>query len=206
MSDKVWFKIGEMARLVGATPKELRYWEKVIPELQPRRSKGNLRYYHQEELPRLQRIRQWLDEGFTVSSCRELLLGEAIGVPNPPPLPDVSEPRRVSSRRLQVVLKALRALHARLGVPPGEADLKDPPPPVRERKARATSVRKVPVVVPPPGVLLLEPDADTEVAAIETTHPEAVNPAPKRTRKPKPGEGNSDQLWSVGRLLLDSED
>ena len=51
MSERLWFKIGETAARIGATPKELRYWEKVIPELRPRRSKGNLRYYHVDEFP-----------------------------------------------------------------------------------------------------------------------------------------------------------
>ncbi len=69
-----WFKIGEAAKLIGVGPKELRYWESQIPEIQPRRSKGNLRYYHLDELPRLQRIQGWLVEGLTVRDCRELLL------------------------------------------------------------------------------------------------------------------------------------
>ena len=46
MSDKKWFKIGEAAHMVGVGPKDLRYWEDVIPDIKPRRSKGNLRYYH----------------------------------------------------------------------------------------------------------------------------------------------------------------
>ena len=52
MTERLWFKIGETAERIGATPKELRYWERVIPELKPRRSKGNLRYYHVDEFPR----------------------------------------------------------------------------------------------------------------------------------------------------------
>ena len=72
--ERVWLKIGETAHRLGVKPKELRYWEKVIPEIQARRSKGNLRYYHVDELERLARIRNWLQEGLTVADCRELLL------------------------------------------------------------------------------------------------------------------------------------
>jgi len=72
--ERLWLKIGEAARRVGVKPKELRYWERVIPEIQARRSKGNLRYYHVDELDRLARIRSWLEEGLTVADCRELLL------------------------------------------------------------------------------------------------------------------------------------
>jgi DNA-binding transcriptional MerR regulator len=72
--ERVWMKIGEAARRIGVSPKDLRYWESIIPEIQPRRSRGNLRYYHVDELERLQRIHGWLQEGLTVSDCRELLL------------------------------------------------------------------------------------------------------------------------------------
>ena len=122
MAARLWFKIGEAARLAGATPKELRYWEKLLPEIQPRRSRGNLRYYHIDEIPRLKAIRQWLDEGFTVLDCRALLQGEA---PRIPVLPE----------GLAGVARALRALHARLARPlvrpavPQEA-------PARPRKPR----------------------------------------------------------------------
>ena len=81
MTERLWFKIGETAERIGATPKELRYWEKLLPEIQPRRSRGNLRYYHIDEIPRLKAIRQWLDEGFTVLDCRALLQGEAPRIP-----------------------------------------------------------------------------------------------------------------------------
>ena len=72
--ERLWFKIGEASHLVGASPKELRYWEDRIPEIRPRRSIGKLRYYHRDELPRLVQIKAWLMEGLTVSDCRQLLL------------------------------------------------------------------------------------------------------------------------------------
>jgi len=72
--ERLWLKIGETARRLGVKPKVLRYWEQVIPEIQARRSKGNLRYYHVDELDRLFKIRNWLEEGLTVADCRELLL------------------------------------------------------------------------------------------------------------------------------------
>jgi DNA-binding transcriptional MerR regulator len=72
--ERLWLKIGETAQRLGVKPKVLRYWEQVIPEIQARRSKGNLRYYHVDELDRLLKIRNWLEEGLTVADCRELLL------------------------------------------------------------------------------------------------------------------------------------
>jgi DNA-binding transcriptional MerR regulator len=72
--ERLWLKIGETASRLGVKPKVMRYWEQVIPEIQARRSKGNLRYYHVDELDRLAKIRNWLEEGLTVADCRELLL------------------------------------------------------------------------------------------------------------------------------------
>ncbi len=72
--ERLWFKIGEASHLVGASPKEMRYWEDRIPEIRPRRSQGKLRYYHRDDLPRLVQIKAWLLEGLTVSDCRQLML------------------------------------------------------------------------------------------------------------------------------------
>ena len=72
--ERLWFKIGEASALVGASPKELRYWEDRIPEIRPRRSQGKLRYYHRDDLPRLLQIKAWLAEGLTVADCRQLML------------------------------------------------------------------------------------------------------------------------------------
>ena len=131
MSDKKWFKIGEAAAFVGVGPKDLRYWEDVIPEIKPRRSKGNLRYYHADELPRLKRIKGWLAEGLTVADCAELLahghlvqrldLGlEADELPAAPAQKIKSPfPRLLrTSTDLQPILKAVQALFERLSAPP----------------------------------------------------------------------------------------
>ncbi|HPS68989.1 MAG TPA: helix-turn-helix domain-containing protein [Holophaga sp.] len=136
MTERLWFKIGETAERIGATPKELRYWERVIPELKPRRSKGNLRYYHVDEFPRLQKIRAWLSEGLTVADCRELLLtGQLarpllldLGLEDLTPAPAVQPARlhagksgRGAQPDLRPVIKALKTLVERLSKPPHDS-------------------------------------------------------------------------------------
>ena len=74
MTERLWFKIGEAAESAGVSPRDIRYWEKVIPEIRPRRSQGNLRYYHKDDLPKLHSIAAWIKQGFSVADCRELLL------------------------------------------------------------------------------------------------------------------------------------
>lgn len=219
-SEKVWFKIGQASRLVGATPKELRYWEKVIPELCPRRSKGNLRYYHQEELVRLQRIRQWLSEGFTVSDCRELLQG-ITPMGSKPSLAPPSEPGRAETKPLQAgaleaVLSALRALHRRLELPagaqPAPVGLLSSTPsktPKKARRATAETITDAPTrreSEPPTegsGFLLQEPDGGEKP---ETQEPPSASPPPRRGRKPKPDTSVLGRMWSEARLPLDLEE
>ena len=131
MTDRKWFKIGEAAAQTGVSPKDLRYWEDVIPDIKPRRSKGNLRYYHVDELPRLNRIKAWLAEGLTVADCAELLahghlvqrldLGfEADELPAAPAQKaKPAFPRLLrTSTDLQPILKSVRALYERLSAPP----------------------------------------------------------------------------------------
>jgi len=74
MTERLWFKIGEAAESAGVSARDIRYWEKVIPEIRPRRSNGNQRYFHKDDLPKLQSIASWINQGFSVADCRELLL------------------------------------------------------------------------------------------------------------------------------------
>ena len=147
MTERLWFKIGETAALVGATPKELRYWERVIPELKPRRSKGNLRYYHQDELTKLQRIRQWLSEGFTVADCRELLGGQSFVPSKTPPAEggQIAQPRDFAG-----ALEALRALRERLRHPVGEIPSPRPEVPPQHRKVSRLKTDMSPTSAPKP--------------------------------------------------------
>ncbi len=202
MIERVWFKIGEAAQRVGATPKELRYWEKVIPELQPRRSKGNLRYYHQDEIIRLQRIRQWLAEGCTVADCRLRLQGLPIASHSE------MEPTAISPSRLWTALQALRKVLGRLSGPPGslssvETDelLEDLRTHARPKKQRITVDQDRPAVPAAP-LLSLEPEASVP------TPEDLPEPAAKRTRKPKPKPEASalGRMWSVTRLPLDLDE
>lgn len=136
--ERLWFKIGETAARIGVQPKDLRYWEQVIPEIRPRRSHGNLRYYHLDELPRLERIREWLTEGLTVGDCRQLLLtgqltrgldfgGDETETPPPAPAPLKRSPRKPQQTQplrrpaLSSILESLKELQNRLAQPPGTA-------------------------------------------------------------------------------------
>jgi DNA-binding transcriptional MerR regulator len=72
--DKLSYKIGDVARLVGVEPHVLRYWETEFPRLKPRKSPTGHRLYSRTEIERLRRVRCLLHErGFTLAGARALL-------------------------------------------------------------------------------------------------------------------------------------
>ena len=55
-------------------PHVLRYWEQEFPQLTPVTRRGNRRYYQQEELLLIRKIRQLLYfEGFTIQGAKSKL-------------------------------------------------------------------------------------------------------------------------------------
>lgn len=74
LPDKVYFRIGEVARIVGVETHVLRYWESEF-RLRPHRSSSGQRLYRKQDVARFLRVRQLLhEEGFTIAGARKLLL------------------------------------------------------------------------------------------------------------------------------------
>jgi DNA-binding transcriptional MerR regulator len=72
--DKLYFRIGEVAELVGVEAHVLRYWETEF-KLRPHRSSSGQRLYRKSDLARFLRVRQLLhEEGFTIAGARKVLL------------------------------------------------------------------------------------------------------------------------------------
>lgn len=53
---KSFYKISEAAEIIGVPQSTLRFWEKEFPEIHPRRSASNQRYYNPDDLELLQII------------------------------------------------------------------------------------------------------------------------------------------------------
>mgnify|MGYP006267270959 CR=1 FL=1 len=71
---KRYFTIGEVADLCGVKPHVLRYWEQEFGELNPVKRRGNRRYYQQEDVLLIRKIRGLLyDQGFTIGGARQQL-------------------------------------------------------------------------------------------------------------------------------------
>lgn len=71
---KRYFTIGEVAELCRVKPHVLRYWEQEFTQLKPVKRRGNRRYYQQEDVVMVRRIRTLLyDQGFTIGGARQRL-------------------------------------------------------------------------------------------------------------------------------------
>lgn len=78
--DKLYFKIGEVSRLVGVEPYVLRYWETEFSDVAPVKSRTNQRLYRRKDVQTLLTIRNLLHrERFTIEGARKRLKGEGRG-------------------------------------------------------------------------------------------------------------------------------
>ncbi|MFQ5882644.1 MAG: MerR family transcriptional regulator [Candidatus Methylomirabilales bacterium] len=75
--DKLYFRIGEVARLTRIQPYILRYWESEFPLLQPKKSGTGQRLYRKREVEIILRIKQLLyDQRYTIAGARRRLQEE----------------------------------------------------------------------------------------------------------------------------------
>jgi DNA-binding transcriptional MerR regulator len=72
--DKPYFKIGEVADIVGVKASVLRYWETEFRSIKPEKTRTNQRVYTRKGVERILRIRELLyDQGFTIAGARKRL-------------------------------------------------------------------------------------------------------------------------------------
>lgn len=72
--DKLYFKIGEVADIVGVEAYVLRFWEAEFPALSPKKSESGHRVYRKKDVETLVRIKELLyDKGYTIAGARKQL-------------------------------------------------------------------------------------------------------------------------------------
>jgi len=78
IQDKLYFRIGEVSKLVGVKPYVLRYWESEFAGLTPKKSGTGHRLYRRKEVELLLEIKRLLyDKRFTIEGARKTLEGKA---------------------------------------------------------------------------------------------------------------------------------
>ena len=71
---KLYFRIGEVAGLVGVEPHVLRYWEREFRSIRPSKSAKGQRVYSRRDVENLMRVRELLyGRGFTIAGAKKQL-------------------------------------------------------------------------------------------------------------------------------------
>src|SRR5437667_9186091 len=72
--DKLYFRIGEVARLAGIKPYVLRFWETEFPSLGPKKSGTGHRLYRRKDVEQVLEIKRLLyEKRFTIEGARKFL-------------------------------------------------------------------------------------------------------------------------------------
>ena len=75
--DKLYYRIGEVARLCAVETYVLRFWETEFPQLKPNKSGAGQRLYRRREVDLARRIRHLLyEEGYTIPGARQAIQAE----------------------------------------------------------------------------------------------------------------------------------
>lgn len=119
ISDKLYFRIGEVAEIVGVKPHVLRYWEDEFPSLRPTKSRTQQRLYQRKEIDLLLRLKELLhDRGYTIAGARKFLRAGG-HLPQDEALADET----VLKSELVAIRNELRRLRTLLDVPPAAPQL-----------------------------------------------------------------------------------
>ncbi len=109
LPDKIYFKIGEVAEIVGVEPYVLRYWETEFPALKPSKSRSQQRLYRKRDVELLIKIKRLLyEEMYTIAGAKKQLL--RAGEKSPSPQMDLQLPERRDSELLKKIERELTEL------------------------------------------------------------------------------------------------
>ena len=101
---KLYYRIGEVAEIVGVQPHVLRYWESEFRSIRPQKSTKGQRVYSRRDVEKLLRVKDLLrNQGFTIAGARKRLLE-----PNAEAAPERESAR--SERTSQSMRKVLQAI------------------------------------------------------------------------------------------------
>ena len=74
LPDKLYFKIGEVARIVGVKAYVLRYWESEFPMIRPGKTRSKHRLYRRRDVETLLEIKRLLHaERYTIEGAKRRL-------------------------------------------------------------------------------------------------------------------------------------
>ena len=122
--DKLYFRIGEVARLCEVPAYVLRFWESEFAQLKPNKGGTGQRLFRRRDVETALRIKTLLyDQGYTIPGARQILRAELKAKQTE--LPELEEAavdgddRAIGGDRLEHVRRELRAIQTMLSRPVG---------------------------------------------------------------------------------------
>lgn len=136
--DRLYFKIGDVARICGVETYVLRFWETQFPQLKPNKSGTGQRLYRRRDVETILDIQRLVHkEGYTISGARHALDG---GVRRTAADSAADErPGETALRRPDTVRAAIGRARAELREI--SALLESPQPTARRERAKIIKVR-----------------------------------------------------------------
>jgi DNA-binding transcriptional MerR regulator len=116
---KLYYRIGEVANIVGVEPHVLRYWETEFRTIRPQKSRKGQRIYSRRDVEKLLRVKDLLYvQGFTIAGARKRLREKGVEPPSP------GDPNQRAAATLREALTDLRgdvtAMLAEIGDDPSD--------------------------------------------------------------------------------------
>jgi len=100
--DKLYYKIGEVAKFTGVKPHVLRYWETEFKTIRPNKSRTNQRLYRKQDIDLILLLKDLLyNQGFTIAGARKKLRAKPAVAPKAVATPPKS---RVSADQMALPL------------------------------------------------------------------------------------------------------
>lgn len=110
--DKLFFRIGEVAKLCSLPTYVLRFWETEFPQLKPSKSNTGQRLYRRKDVENVVRVKRLLyQEGYTINGARQYLKTEAKRDRSQTALP-FAQPSTASPAELLPIKKGLQEVLA----------------------------------------------------------------------------------------------
>lgn len=109
--DKLYFKIGEVAKMAEVPTHVLRYWETEFPGIKPKRASSKQRLFRRQDVELILAIKSLLHEqGYTIAGAKKFLKENKGG-----PLPQKNRSTKANAaQRLSSIKKELMHLQSLL--------------------------------------------------------------------------------------------
>jgi DNA-binding transcriptional MerR regulator len=137
--DRLYFKIGDVARICGLETYVLRFWETQFPQLKPNKSGTGQRLYRRRDVELVLEIKRLVHaEGFTLPGARQVLEQTHRGHDPREPQASLRLSSATPSRRRDKAASILRNARAELREIAGM--LASPEPQPQRRRSRLTPI------------------------------------------------------------------